>query len=1663
MRGKIKFFLIFTGVLLILSLAINVYLAKQKGVGAFFRKNASLKKEKKVVTLPQKVKDERKNKEIQPEPQPASLSSSNELLADLPDPDEKKKNTSYTPRLKATPLLFSRTNAVHNNHERSIEVTFTGSSYIRNVGKYTITPHVPGVTVSKSWNSITFYGKFQGGTLYRISGLKGTSNRDGMTLSENITCQVKFPFRAPDVDFVLENGFFPLKGKNFSLPYSAVNAERLFVEVKKHHNNNLHLAQGSSSIASNYHSGDEYLVPVSKKSFTLPLLPRDKVFFHNLELKDLIPEKTPGVYLVKLYGNGPERQGGDRIYISITDLALQVIRDDRSGKTAIWVRSISGAELPPGGVTLQVLSRKNQIVAKGITDKEGKLLLTDDPFWKKEYDAVTGVMASAGKDVAYFQLSDGRKGGEKFSPLPAGKDLYAFLFTERGVVRPGEKISFFSFLRKEKKGMFLPQKGIYLEVRLQDPKRNVISSANIAAGDEGVLQGDFRIPETAPHGFWTIDLALPGEKKIIASRRFQVASFVPDRLKVKAKLLKKVTSTAEKIPFEMKAEYYFGAPLSGGKASLAIAAQTGKNPSFWNSSWTAGAKDLYHAPDFYSAKALCGKDGKATFTYPGFHQQGGKAYAPIAVTASLTATEPGGGSVSENLSATLHPTPFYIGVRKGKIFRNTVSFEYTLLGAEKLQKITLKHPLAIQFKLEQEEWERVLKKDYNGFQYQWVKKMIPCSGKELLLTIPAGTLPAGKVFTTKPVALPSGSYLMHLTAALPDGRECRTLFPFYHFAGESSKRSSHLYALNVTSDREKVLPGEEFHFSFTSSIPGELFLTYGSKSLEGTRVYPVKAGKNSFAFRIPTNVTSSSYYLGCTLITGKKLIPDRRFGLLPVKVDQKQHKLDLALTLPKRALPGAKITLTLESKDVKGLPRSGKAVLYAVDSGILSLTNYKVPDIFQYFFGAFSSPMTFYDMYSDFREDLRLTSDGQIAGDSADAFSGGKRINLRQKKSAILILPSVTIPSDGKVRMPVTLPKHTGELTFFAVASSGEKAGSTSGKLILREDVTLTLSAPRAMAPGDEGGLTATFFNHTARKIPLSCRLTLPEGMELLKGSPGKQENFLMPKNGGVGHFFRIRPGKGCKGGVIKLQYTFEGRTLEEEHYITVRSPNPPEKRSYLSILEKGESLTVTGAKEFEGTPHITLRISGNPASSLKQGLAFLESYPYGCLEQVTAGAFPYLVLPDLVKLGLMDEALARTHSHKILSTRARILSMQLSNGSFSMWQGGSESWVDASIFALHFLAAAGKEFKEAELPGNSLRFLRDLVSGKCERDSRARRAYASYVLALAGDPSFLAGARNVIAGSKKADFALFLAGCALVKGGYASLGVPSIGDALSAGCWKEENVPFSCSDEVCRKGLILYMLEKNALSGRKEYQKYAGKLAMELASAIRKDGSGWGTTQSNAWAVLGLGAYAARVGNKDVSFLFHSADGKKSSFQRALPLELTGSNGVKITNTSSLPLIAEILMTGTPRILSKKQGKISLKKEYLNSKGKAVTEAAHGEKLFVRLTVSSESPLENVVISDLLPGGLAIEDERLASRSAAIPAHLANTYKGIYPKRLEKGDDRFLFFGDLPGKGKKGVFTYQVRAVSKGKFKIPPLHGEAMYDLSAKGYHITEGIFTVK
>ncbi|MBQ9335908.1 MAG: hypothetical protein IJS14_01255 [Lentisphaeria bacterium] len=1508
---------------------------------------------------------------------------------------------------------------------RSVTPNNLSKDYIR------VSPEVP-FSLNTVYGGFSIEGDFEPEKEYTFFIKKGLIDGHG-EMKDNAEIRLKSPAMPTAIRLLTSGLVFPDKRANRTLPLQVSNSDRITVTLIRLYENNL----GRYDIRANYWSDSiaalEYGKQIAKKEIALKL-PRNREVNYALDLNRVIPPGETGVYgLILQPFCGEKRTGRQRMaVISVSDLAPQIVIDELNKTAFAAVRKLSDSS-PCANAEVTLISRKFQTLASGKTDANGIIRLdygrsaagtdpSDDP------DAL---LVKHGKDLVYVR--DLRSNSHSLAEFGTAGNVAlatprALVYTERGVYRPGEKVYLTAWIRN-------PDLTVYAnapcKLNVRDPHGNTIFSFPGKTDANGLVHTDFVLPAAGPGGRLDV-LCLPadGSENSWGSADFLAADFMPDRIKVVIKPDKPTLSGSnESAEFTFSAEYYFGGKLKDAPYRFAVTAVPAPKRPEWKD-WHVGSRDFTAGPGFTARGKI--RDGEVTQKYPGFAWTGGKACCPVLLNASASVSEPGGRAVTANTSVICHPTPFYIGLQSDSEEQNAV-FRWKFLPADPdgigIQPLPKDRKIRLVFT--RHEWKYVLKKG-DSITREWVREKIPAGEAE----IDPGDESSG-TFRHK---LSNGDYTVSAVCG-----DMRTDMTFWHWYGEGGARSGNPAVISCKLDKEIYQPGETASVTLESPADGAVLAALGDRKLCAYRSFLVKAGSNTLKIALPADADTSACYAGLTLVAGE----NRQFGLVRIKLDQSKRKLAVTIRAKETAVPQEKIKVGISLASADGKPQKGMVQLFAVDEGILALTRYKTPDIFRHFYGAYECNFLFCDLYGLLYPDLKIDKDGKIGGGEAMGANPAADLNRDPRRaapeSAVRVLPP--FPVDGTAEVEIALPDHLGAMRLMAVASAADRAGSAEATLKMRDKIDLMTTAPQVCAPGDETTVTFTMFNHDLPAGKMELKTDLPQQPAKVL-TVGKGKNVSVPvrikvpdKEG----FFTFTA-------TVKKDDVVKTRTVK----IPVRLPNPKITVSHLYLLKPGEKWTPgKEIPQFAADARHQLTVSVSSRAAIRDALSWLNNYPYGCLEQTTSAAFPFLSADALFECGVISKDMAGTAQAKKYRAAARILSMMLYNGSFPMWQGGTETWQAGTVFAAHFLTA-GKCLTDGKQEQMLLGYLKSLAQNATV--SRYERAYACYVLASAGDKSMtvVTCARNLL-NSRKDDYASFLAAAALIEAGYSGESWGPLKRLLGKEVWRHAGeVPYFMR-ETAVTGMTLYILMKIGA----DVPGAVAKLRQQLIGSLKPDGSGWGVTHSNAWAVLGLAELERTLPRGKAEVTVTGADGKpfKPDTEKGEPVVLT--KGVcTVQNTGKVPVFVQYKATGVPVKAEPVRNSLRLTRTILQN-GKAVKSAKQGDLLTVRLELDSTAEVEDLVISDLLPGGLEIEDERFATRAQGVPV-AQQKMEHFRAKHEEKRPGEFILSGTVTSPGKT-VVTYQARAVSCGKYALGSSSAEAMYEPELRAFEPGRGIFEVK
>src|SRR5216684_634716 len=277
-----------------------------------------------------------------------------------------------------------------------------------------------------------------------------------------------------------------------------------------------------------------------------------------------IGKQEPGVYLVEAV-NGDLRAYSIAIVTNLT----MIEKTTKDGQVVVYVVDRkSGA--PHEGVNVEVTKAKATL-ATGTTDKTG--------VFKAEIKAPPAT-ETAPEDVdpesqnknAYlimaherdnFVISDvesfyfGGEGGE--DDVLSGEDLTSYIYTDRPIYRPAQKVYFKGILRQWGRNGYQLLDSKTVNVSIEDPNNGKVFDKELPLSSRGTFSGEVDIADEAPLGSYNITAAV-GEAK--SSGYFEVEEYKKPEFKVTVKGPKEFAAVGEKVKFTVSANYFFGAPVT---------------------------------------------------------------------------------------------------------------------------------------------------------------------------------------------------------------------------------------------------------------------------------------------------------------------------------------------------------------------------------------------------------------------------------------------------------------------------------------------------------------------------------------------------------------------------------------------------------------------------------------------------------------------------------------------------------------------------------------------------------------------------------------------------------------------------------------------------------------------------------------------------------------------------------------------------------------------------------------------------------------------------------------------------------------------------------------------------------------------------------------------
>ncbi|MDD5492006.1 MAG: MG2 domain-containing protein, partial [bacterium] len=1480
-------------------------------------------------------------------------------------------------------------------------------------------PYIP-CEVQSEYCYTVLKANFQPNRTYEIRVAAGTKSASGESLENERREFVRIEDLPASVKFANSGKILPLNGE-MNIALKTVNLDQVNVSVEKVFKNNL------IQFFRNYYSYDDndyYSAPMSSSVYNGSFkvdggqINEEVTQYINLRKLQNLPYK--GVFKVRV-SDPHEYYNRDSRWILCSDLGL--IAKNSGDDLAVYVLAIKTLNALPG-IKVKLISTTNQVMEEGSTDESGKVIFSR---WQHNENGFIPyfLIAEKGEDWSFLKFDSSAMeqygydiGGEPYTQ----SGMEAFLTPERDLYRPGEKAYLTGIIRNKD---FTTPPELPVRLIVTDPQGAEFARQEAKWNQNGVVSFTVDFPLSALTGHYQANLYRLDQMGTLGVTSFKVEDFIPDKLKVEINPQQTNIGPGEKLVFTVFGNQLFGAPAAGSKVttSVRLVPRNFTHPKF--TSYKFSNEQEFSDETLNLGEGKLDNNGKLKYevSLPFLRP-------PSALNAYVYTEvfDSGGREVSGAVIIPVDAYPYYLGAKVTRLpiytVGNTIKVDYVAIDPsgqlEKVKNVQLLVKRRVSYSIfKQNFWGRG---NYESSSYEEVilQNVVEVDGR--------GS------FSFKPDK--PGSYKIYI------GNEdsmCTSLLvnvtgPGYQtFALESPEK------LKIGLDKESYANGENAIVSVRAPFSGKLFLTVEREKVYYSQVVNITGNTAEISVPVTADYLPNVYITGLLVRTPEedlKSLPMTSFGITPLYINKSTRTIDLSWDIQNEveARTGIQVKLRVPSDTAERT----NVILSAVDEGILQITNFKTPDPLNYFYRKKAMTTATYSIFNLVLPDLKANKLA-LGGDGGEDEYERRHLNpieAKKPKSLAIYSGILTPDQNGEIQYHFDTTGFNGQVRVMAMAVNGTKYGSGEKAVTVADPIVLLPNLPRFASPLDQFQIPVGVYNKTGKAGNFKVLIRTEGPVEITSGP--EQAIFLDNKQQARVVFFAR-----CKNeaGVATVYVTASGSGYRSDFQqeLGVRPFTHLESVTNLGMLKPGqEKILQVPAGYIKFGQKIRLSMSSNPLIQYLACLDYLIGYPYGCAEQVTSKIFPLLYFKEIGLATGIFGSKANAVDMYVQAGIEKLEKMQLADGSFTMWPGGTESSPWISLYVSHALLEAnrlGYKVNPRVLSRIRSYIIRPTVvtqnTGRLDRrdyntsDPNYNNVYMIYLKALNGTPDkaamqYLSTVRLQNLG--EVDRALL------------SMSFSEIGDKANA-------VRVLAPDF---KSLFVYREQYGSFNSPiRNTAMYLSALAQADKNSPRvndlirylgenmKNGR-FGNTQECAWVFISLGkAFQALDYDISTSLLANGQPYKDISGKNAMISDNTLSGKtLTLKNTGAQNSYFSFLLEGTS--LNKKAtdsfNGIKISRKYLNRNGQEInlSNVAQGELVVVNISVEPmQKEIHNLVIVDLLPAGLEVENTRLASQGE-IDFEPEN---GLVPAYQDIRDDRVLLFVDAVFN--RQSFSYTARAVT--------------------------------
>ena len=1508
---------------------------------------------------------------------------------------------------------------------------------------------------------------------YEVQVDAGITSANGNILGQYYSNTIKTKYISPQANFSSTGYIMPLSGPK-TLPVTVTNVDKVNIDFYYISPNKY-----DAFLKSGLGAGTEYNYQLNRfieqskfiysSRFEVAHKKNQRTFV-NLDVSHITDIQQPGLYIAVMSKAGKYEDSQSVIYFTVSDLVVHLRQYQK--KSVVHVMDIIRGE-PVEDVKAFIYDKEGRLISSNNTNGIGVAELVTYDSNKGRY-----LIAKKERNITILPLNRQPLDLSDFSnALSPHSDIQAFSFGPRDLFRPGETASVQVLLR-DFDGQQLSN--IPLGLTLTRPDGQVAINTVLQPQASGYYQFDYQLSNSSPTGNWKVSYQALGQK-LTQNYYFKVEEFRPNRLQLE-QLVKQenllgessekfVLRNTDKLKNALSGAYLFGAKASGNKVDGVLNASFDRHPVPHLKAYHFGdQREKLYFRNRHLSELNLNQVGEGEIT---LKNTWAKFKSPLRLTYTLSLYDGGGQPTTSKQSVTLIKDKGLVGIKpefSGEPDKNA-KIDFSVVSLDSQLNVVTNDILKVALVKEDRNyyWSH---DNYGGWQFKYDASPYEVWSSEQV------TDKTGKVSFEVP--LEYGHYQLVVTQPLSGVTSTFNFKTAGRWWGNSRESKNKPETLLMSFDKAQYEAGEKAVLSYFVPHDGRAWFTVeNNQGVLLQQSFIVQQGEQQLDFDLPDSWSRHDYYATLMIVkhdSEQNVSKSRAFGLAHIPLKRKDMTLAVNLSAPESSLPLNTLNANVKVAAPENLSGPTYAVVALVDVGILNITKYHRPRPEEYFLAPRRYQVELFDVYDKLIEQnlgrtLSQVFGGDLVESEDEMARGGKRPDADVELLSLLSAP-VQLDSNGEARISFDLPDFVGKLRWSVVVFNKNQFGSAEQFTRVSSPFVSQLSSPYFLAPGDSSKSVLELHNTTEQEQQLNLTVSISGGLE----QSTIEETYTLEPGQKLNADIALKSNGTLKDGQIsyKLQSVDkESRyRVEKQHILPMRLAYPLiTERSYFNLDEDEQwQADIKIDKAFPGSAYGQLTLSATPPLELNDYFDFLLSYPYGCLEQTTSRALPWLSIDKrLVEQYSLSEQIEKRLNEPfseelrlsaLLKAIDELKQKQRADGSYSLWSGSANEYSWLTVYAAELLVDAAKA--GVQVPSNmvnqSLRVLRKYLRRPASIKSTSwiedqiyyissTRAYAGYVLAKANraNLSDLRRFSTELEETGSMPWVHLAASFKLLGAAKDSKNALAKVQVFS----RPEGYLGDYGSDVRDLAWIYSLSVEHELAMEMDFA------ALRNAIAQRN----WLSTQDRArlFVLASRLSYQDKDFSAEISFIEGQLQAVYDKPMLSVMLSAEQLRNVSSITAKSNRVYGSLMYTSaTKEAPERKSDIIDIEKTFFDLEGYPIglDGLTSGQLVIVELSLTSNKNIRDALVVDLLPAGFLLENQNLSGASvnlSELEIEGEPVVQAIGLAHQEFREDRYVAALELKKNDPQRLY-YLVRATVPGHYQMPPTYVEDMFNPAEHG-----------